>query len=115
MINIEQHHSEEHQHGIKDIQEYLMIQQIPILAHNVLNDSEDGTDHDQEAGAVENVEVALPWDSELLGTQGGHGAQAVVEDPSDEDKEAEEEDLDSQTASNNILAELDAVIAGGLG
>ena len=95
MINIKQHHGRKHQDRIKDIQKHLMIQQIPICAHDVLDDTEDGSDHDQEAGAVEHVEVALPRDGELLGAQGGNGTEAVIEDPGDGDEEAEEEDLDS--------------------
>jgi hypothetical protein len=115
MINIKQHHRQKHQHCIKNIQENFMVQQIPILTHNILNDSEDGSDHDHEAGAVEDIEVALPRDGELLGTQGRHGAEAIVEYSGDKDKETEKENLDPETAGDDVLAEFDTVVAGGFG
>jgi len=115
MINIQQHHGAEHQRRIKDVQKYLMVQQIPILAHDILDDAEHGTDHDQEAGAVQDEKIALPRDGDLLGAERGHGAQAVVEDPGDDNEKPEEDNLDSKTGGYDILSELDAAVVFGFG
>ena len=95
MINIKQNHRQKHQRRIKDIQENLIGQQVSILTHNILDNTKHGTNHDQQADTVKDEEETLPWDFELFGSQGGHGADAVVEDSSDDDEESEEEDLNT--------------------
>lgn len=67
MAKIEQHHSNKHQRRIKHVQEVLMLQQDTIRSHDILDDTEHGPDENENAGDVQDVQVAFPWDGELFG------------------------------------------------
>lgn len=50
MDDVEQYHDAAHQSYIKNIQVDLVTEQIAIRALDLLDDAEDGSNHDQTAG-----------------------------------------------------------------
>lgn len=114
VVDVEHQHDQEHHGCIEDVQEVLIFEQDAIGSHRVLGDSEHGTDEYQGTGDVQDVEVALPWDSELLGSDGWRVDDASVEDEGHDNEENEEEDLDSETASDDVLAKIDIFLLLGL-
>lgn len=95
MEDVEQHHHAEHERSIKNVQEDLVPQEVPVLSHDILDDPEHGTDHDEQAREVEDPEVPLPRDGEGLGFLGWVARDAVVEDCGRDDEDAEADDLDA--------------------
>lgn len=92
-----------------------MSQQDAIVPHHILDDSEDGSDHDQRTGAVQVVQMQLPWHGHGERSGGRHLAHADVEDARHDDKEAKDDDLDAETSHDDVLAELDVAARLGLG
>lgn len=104
VINVKQRHRNEHQCRIEDVDEVFVGKQETTLPHHILRNTEHGSDHDHQTGTIEHEKIALPWDCQLLRACTGHDAEAVVEDSRDDYEETEEEDLDTQTASNDVFA-----------
>ena len=72
---------------------------------DVLNDAEDGSDHDEDAGGEQDPHVQTPRDRRRrLRPLGGFSCQADVEFGGDDYEEAEEEQLDSKTADDDPFA-----------
>ncbi|RDW75653.1 hypothetical protein BP5796_06474 [Coleophoma crateriformis] len=115
VLDIEEQHRQEHQSRIKDVDIHLIAQQWPVLAHHVLDDTKDGTDHDEERGDVEDEEMPLPVDMGAESALGGIGVHAVMENGRDHDEESEEEELDTQSSRDDILSQVHLGLLLGLG
>lgn len=83
-----------------------MQKQEAILSHSIFRNPENGSNHDHQTSSIENQEVTLPWDVQLAGAKARRGTEAAVEDTSNDDEETEEEDLNGETCSDDILAKL---------
>lgn len=95
MEDIEDDHSQKHQCGVEDIQVHLGLQKRPIVALNILGDTEDGSDHNERAGDIEDQEVPLPRDWDTYGLDRWVFGDPHVEDTCDNYEEAEEDHLDT--------------------
>lgn len=104
--NIEQYHDCEHQDRIKDVQEDLVPQQIPVVAHEILNHPEDRPHEDQHAHAHEHPEMLTPG-HRVVDTLGRRLAvYAGIKQRADEHEEAEESQLDKKTGDDHLLARM---------
>lgn len=77
------------------------------MASDIFRDTENVTDHDEGADAVENEEHLLPLDIRVVGLPGRIFPHAVMEDDGSKDEKAEHDDLDEQAAQYDLLANLD--------
>lgn len=108
-------HDDGHEHGVEDVQEHLVRDEVAAVALQVLDDAEDAADHDERAGDVEDGEVAGPRDSGE-GRGGGVHAGAIVvlealllpqmECDRRGEEEAENGDLDKQADDDDLLANI---------
>ena len=80
MHDIEKRDHEPHQRRIEDVNPQLLLKKIPVLALDVFDGSEDGADHDQDAGQVQDYEVLAPGDVKHSNTLSWICGQASVED-----------------------------------
>lgn len=92
MPDAEKHRHEEHQGRIEDVQVVLVLEEYSISSHNIFDDSEYRSDHDESTCDIENNEMSLPRDGNGGRLCGGNFANADVEDGGDDDEEAEDED-----------------------
>lgn len=99
-------HGDEHEEGIKDVQRPLVREEVAVLATNVLNDTDDGSDQNQDAHAVQHVQDFLPSRVGVHGGARGVATHAQVEDEGGDGEEAKEADLDEQTNQNHILGQV---------
>ena len=60
VIPIEQAHNDQHQYCVEDEEKVHVSQKVPIVALQVLNHTEDASDHDQSGRNVQNVHVPPP-------------------------------------------------------
>lgn len=95
MEHVEGNHNETHEESIEDVEEVLLRLELTVLAHDVLGDTEDGSDHDEQTGRVKHEEELLPRRCDLLRLLCGVAVDAEVEDESDDHEEAEENDLNA--------------------
>lgn len=104
VTEVEQNHDQEHESRIENVDENLSRQKIPAISLAIFNDTEDGSDHDQGAGNVEDHQVLLPWygNGRVSATVGS--GDAVVEDGGGENEEAEEDNLDCETTCDDVVA-----------
>lgn len=93
MNHIEKDHDKEHRNRVEDVQKDLMPQQVAIIAHQVLDDSKEGSDDDKSRTCVQGDQILLP----ILVIRSGKQvraflclADANVEDNGHCDKQAEE-------------------------
>lgn len=130
MNPIKHDHNRQHKHGIKNIQKHLVAKQIPRIALQVLDDAENAPDHDEAAGKVQVVQMALPGKIvEGVARCEGRGGrragelvvalevdsllerfvvdEAVVEDAGDDDEEAEEEELREEAGDDEFFARVE--------
>lgn len=114
MPDVEQHHGEKHEASVEDVEVDLVAQERAVVALRVFRDTEDGSDHDEDRSGVENVKEAGPGDVDGGGARSRVAVNAHVEDAGDDDKEAEEEDLDNQTADDDVVARLYCGLGLGL-
>lgn len=103
MDNIEQDHDEEHQDGVKNIQKHLVAQEVAIISLLVLHNPKEGSDQDEDACCIQGVEMASPW--HLAGCRACRRVPVdpCVVDGGDDDKEAEEDNLDNQSTNHDML------------
>lgn len=101
-----EHNNNKHEQRVKDVERPLVLQQVPIIAHGVLNDAEDGTDHDECADSVEHLEHDAPVVAVGAGRARVVPVDAQVEDGRDDDEEAEDDDLHEEAAEDDALGEL---------
>lgn len=102
--DVEEDHAGEHEDGVEDVEESLVAEDVAVVSLDVLDDTEDGSDHDEDGDGVEDVEEAGPGDLGGHGGGGRDGGDTVVEDGGDDDEEAEEEELDDETADDDVAA-----------
>jgi len=110
-------HDDGHEQGVEYVQEYLVRDEVPAVALEVLDDAKDASDHDNDADGVEDRQVALPGEGGLLDralvSRGRHLARtavvaaglalADVEDDGGDDEEAKDGKLDEQTDDDDLL------------
>jgi hypothetical protein len=86
-------HNQKHQRRIKNINKHFCRQQIPVLALQILNHTEDGSDQDEHTRDMQAHHVFAPGNVCLHRLWCGPFADAVLEvDGADEEK-AEEDQL----------------------
>lgn len=96
MDKIKHGNGNKYQSPIKNKQESLMAQNIPIITLYILNHSHYTSHHDQQTGEVEDVHVFLPWHVGLCGFIGRAFVHAFVEEKRDADEESEGDNLDEE-------------------
>jgi hypothetical protein len=60
MDPVEHDHDCQHEQSVKYVEENLVTQKVPGVTLDVLNDPEDAPHHNETAGEVEIVQMALP-------------------------------------------------------
>ena len=80
-----------HQRRVEDVQEHLVCHDVPIVAFYVLNHTDKRPDEDEYADHIEREHVLVPW--RLLALSSRSLRSAHVEDNTCQDKEAEDNDL----------------------
>lgn len=114
MPDNKKHHTKEHKATVKNIQIILVTQQDTILAHNILSNTEHGSDEDKSAGCVQHHQKTLPRNSKRLRALGRETKYPVVEDARRYDEDLKEEDLNSEAAYDDVLAQVDIGLGFGL-
>lgn len=112
--DIKQHHTEEHEACIKNIQIVLVAQQDTVLTHAVFGNTEHGSGENQSAGRVQHHQEPLPWNGEGLRALGREAKDPVVEDARRHDEDLKEEYLDPEAAHDDVLAQVDVGLGFGL-
>lgn len=108
---VEDQHNEEHKHRVEDVQIHLVPEQISIIALEVFDNAENRSDHDEQAGDVQSVHVLLPGHIPRQRSRGGDLVEAPVEDRRCDDEETEEDELDEETAYDEILASGNLIVS----
>lgn len=103
-------HHGEHQQRIKHVQERLRRQQIPVLALEVLDHTENGSDQDEHAAAVQGEQVLAPGDVLGLGLRCRASGDPALEDDGADEEESEEDDLHEETSDDDVVA---CIVGGG--
>lgn len=111
-------HDAEHQDRVKDVECPLVLQRVAVRSHDVLDDPEDGPDHDERADEVQHHQEALPGKlrrgrarvAAVAGRDDALGAVAQVEDDRGDPEQAEPDDLDDEAGDDDVLARLHAAV-----
>lgn len=106
MENVVDRRYKEHENRVQHIEVHLMCLKMPPSTLNVLNCTEDGSHHDQCADGVQDVDVANPWGVDLAGGAGRAFGHFAVEKPGHDDEESEDDELDAETADNEVAAKV---------
>ena len=101
--NQEDDHYGRHQDRIENVEEYLVRNQVPSVALQVFDDSENASDQDDGAGRIQNPEVSPPRYS--LAKRGSRRLprQPNVEHNRGDDEESEDADLREETRDDDLL------------
>ena len=113
MNEIKDDHHSQHQHGIENIQEVLMPEQVAVITLDIFDNAEAGAHHDQHTIEVEGVEVLVPDAVTLLGLLGQQPVQADVEGERHKNEEPEEGDLYKEPADDDFLTQVHGVETSG--
>lgn len=106
MVYEEENHFQKHQRRVEDVQIVFMAKQVPIVAHEILNDSEDGPYHDEARAAVEGIEHLFPGRAMACRISIAVLEEAMVPQASDYNEEAEEQDLCEEPGDDDLLANI---------
>lgn len=106
MHEIEHGHNTKHQNRIKNIQKYLMAHDVPCISLQIFNHSKDRSDENEGADGVQRTHVFSPGDLDRDRLSGRFSDNSEIENDTDENKKAEEEDLNYETANDDIRAEV---------
>lgn len=93
-----------HENRIKDVQEHLMRDQVPIIALSILDRSKYRPNEDQDADSIQNEEVPPPRDARAVHSVLRASLETVLEDAAGDDEEAEVDDLQDQACYDEVLA-----------
>jgi hypothetical protein len=115
MEEVEDVRHEDHHGRVENVDEYLVRLYVAVAALGVLNDAEDGPDHDEDARSVEDPDEGLPGLGEPQADGRGLRVDAPVEYYNGDHKEGEEEDLDAKTPQDDVLSPLDLILRLCLG
>lgn len=97
-------HHGEHQQRIEHVQKRLRRQQIPILALEVLDHAEYGSDQDEQAAAMQSEQVLVPRDVLGRGLRSRASVDPMLEDDGADEEESEEDDLHEETSDDDVIA-----------
>lgn len=95
-----------HEGGIENVYVRLAQLQRARRPAGKLSNTEYGSDHDEYAGGVQNVEETLPWKINSERSWGGCAHDTPVEDAGNDHKKTEENDLEYETACDDVLAQV---------
>lgn len=101
----EGYHCECHQGRIEDIYGPFHTQEIAIAAHSILNNTENIPDHDESGRQVKHGQGRLPRNTVLLVTS-GIAPESDVEQQGSDNEEAENDNLENQSADNYVPTKL---------
>jgi hypothetical protein len=104
MKDIKDKAAKKHQRGIEDVNECLMALQISIASLYVFGHTIDRTNHDQNAGGVENVHITSPRDLSSPNGMGRCSKHATMKNDRDDNEESEENDLYKKTSDDHMLS-----------
>lgn len=104
MNDRECNHDQDHQRSIEDVDDPLVGHEVAILAHRILDESEDASYKDQDAGDVDVDQVLLPREVALLDFLSRVLRDAEVKEGGDDHEEGEEDDLDRQANQDDGFA-----------
>ena len=102
-------HDGNHEQHIKHIKKSLVRHEIPGVALYVLDDAEHAAHEHEPAGGVQHPQMAPPSHRAPLRGQRRRAQEAPVEQPRDDDEEAEDDDLHPQPREEDLLAEVEQV------
>lgn len=105
--DVEQHHGDEHERRVKAVQPALGMLQRAAKPLAVLDGAEQGPYEDEGRDGVEDKHEALPRHRDRLGRRRRLPHHAHVEDGRDNDEDGEADQLDRQTADDDVLARLE--------
>lgn len=115
MEDIEEGDNNEHQCGVKDVNVYLGALECSGRATDVLGDSKDGSNHDEHAGHVHYQDKFLPWCGNRKAGCSGIVEDSTVEDHGHNHEKSEKDDLNAETADDDILAQFLTARGFGVG
>lgn len=101
MPPIENSGNKEHKHRIQQIKVNFLRLKLSLTAPDVLNNTEDGTDHNQRADTVEDEDVGLPWYKEGFAASCRAESDATVEESCGDDEEAKDDELNEETGDED--------------
>ena len=104
MNNNKHQHHKEHQRGIKDIDKHLHRKKITVTPLDILGNTENRPDENQDARCIQGVQVLLPGDTISHGLCGGMGGNSGLENDGADHEESEEENLDDETADDDVVS-----------
>ena len=104
--NIENRHDEEHQYRVKDKQENLVPQQVPVIPLQILDNAENTSYHDQTRRNVQNVHMSLPRQPRIWLQRRMQSRQSPMKQPRHNDKEPKKRKLQKQSRDNNLLSRM---------
>ena len=104
MESIEPDTDNKHQSRIKQVDVDFIDHENTVVAHDVLDDAEDGPDHNESAGYIEHDEKLLPRQVQLEACSSGLTVDSTVENDDGDDEDAKEDELDPETNNDNHLS-----------
>lgn len=106
-------HDQHHQAAVENIGEVLMTLKKSRRSLDVLNDSIETTDHNQDTGKVQNSHVARPIKGAPHSSRGWVIRHSFVEYDGYDHEKAKENNLNNETDDDNIFSKFQ--LARGLG
>lgn len=93
MVPREQDHRSQHEASVKNVEEPFVRDQISVIPLSVLGQTEDRSDQNECAAAVQGVKMSSPRVLREHALAGGYPVHADVEGDADNNEEAEEQNL----------------------
>lgn len=90
-----------HEQDVEDVNEDFLGLEHAVAAHDVLDDSEDGSDQDEHTRGVQDREKSSPGNGEGHALLRRLGVDAAVEKDGGNDEEAEKDDLHTKTRDDD--------------
>ena len=103
MKPVEEYRGKEYCCTVEYIEVSLLSHELAVFAHDILNNSKDGPNHDEAAGDIEDYEEFFPRCCDLEAGGGGIVIDSAVEDDCNDNKHAKEDELDKEADDDNDL------------
>lgn len=106
MVNVKNNRNKEYEHGIKDVNIKLIGHDRSARTLDELDDTEGRPYHDQGADGIEHQDVAEPRYGQGLASWCRPQQNPAMKDSGDDNKRAEDDNLDEQTADGDAFPDV---------
>lgn len=105
--------SKQHQQCVKDVKVNFLCLELPIFPHDILDDTEDGTNQNEEACSIQNLQKSSPRCGDCQALRCGITLDAIVEQARDKHEETKEGNLYGQSHNDDCLSLVSVLLSLG--